>query len=382
MAALPNLLVSGCSVHGIYEFAGQRNGRLHWRSMRFGAGSEEWLHWASGRWEILSCCGQVMFFVDSQDEFPPCDGWRVCDSQNSEAPYLSIASDIWSQPLLSRAAISSESMSKGAACTIRSSAATLVFSDPTEAATLTIARDCQVTVMTLAGNVMTVANLDLSDTGAALKAQVATASGLHETHQRLMLEGKEISNVATIRELGCEVGVDATVLFVSGLSMCADCGRKFTHDRIDAHARSCTRTSKRQTKTFNSMRKRLADLANAKRLISTAEIVEETSDVQSRLDEVPSWRKKSHELRGAMAAKRRQAESLPRQRLQAARSRAACANMSNMMGNTVSSWSAPVVEALKLGWTSAAQKYYDHLRKSPPWGRHLIMPSVSSALEE
>merc|ERR1719506_1415275 len=106
--------------------------------------------------------------------------------------------------------------------------------------------------MTLAGNVVAVAKLDLSDTGAALKAQVGAAIGLHETHQRLISEGNEISDVATMSELGFEAGIDATVFLVSGLALCADCGRKFAHNRIETHSRSCAKASQRKAKPFNS----------------------------------------------------------------------------------------------------------------------------------
>lgn len=285
------------------------------------------MHWGAGHWELMNGYGVVMYAVDSHDEFPPRDGWRVCDLFNTEAPNLSIASDISSLPLPSRdtvTALMAPCGSGGATGLKQSSTDDLVAHcskpkhDPTaETATMPTARDCQITVTTLAGNVIAIAKLDLSETGIALKAQVAATTGLHESHQRLMLEGTEISNVVTMSELGFERGVDETVLLVSGLTICADCGRKFTHQRIEAHSRSCARTSQRKAKTFNSVRQRLDQFGSkAEHLISAAAMNFRTTQKENvetnRTDEEPTWKMKSHEIRVAMEERRRQVESDPR----------------------------------------------------------------------
>merc|ERR1712216_76345 len=99
----------------------------------------------------------------------------------------------------------------------------------------------------------------MGDTGAALKAQVAAASGLHASHQKLISEGTVVSDVVTMSELGFHAGIEATVFLVSGLTLCSDCGRKFTNERIEMHSRVCAGARKRTAKVFNSIEKRLGD---------------------------------------------------------------------------------------------------------------------------
>ena len=89
--------------------------------------------------------------------------------------------------------------------------------------------------MTLAGNVIVAADLDLSDTCWALKEQVYESSGLVPSFQNLISDDTVLSDFVTMSELGFRAGTEATLFLVSGLTSCTYCGRKFAKERIEMH---------------------------------------------------------------------------------------------------------------------------------------------------
>lgn len=208
-----------------------------------------------------------MYFCESHDSVPPSSGWRMCDVQSSEAVGLSVV-------------------------------------EPQKEA-----GDCQITVVTLAGKVIMVVNVPLSETGDSLKSQVADTTGQHVNLQKLLYGDNEISNVVTMRELGLHDGSDETMVLLSGLAMCEVCGRKFRHDRVERHAEICKISGKhsKSNTTFSSAAQRVMEYEIQASQTAVPAGVQKENLENNGSDAVPAWKMKSCELRAAIAAKRRTA---------------------------------------------------------------------------